>query len=240
MSARSSSDTGPSPRSSFAFWQGETGAALAALIASLTIMLIALGAAAPAWHHVVQDEREQQLIFNGWEFVLALRRHKKINNGGLPGVVDNLVAAKFLRRPYLDPITLADPKLKGAWHFIREGRPEIGCAAVPGAPGVPTASGGAGQGEQPQPLQPQPQPGGGEEIGGGPIAGVRSQSKDESIRILLGKNHYNEWCFSISSQGGIPDNVTSVDQLLGVQPGQAPPQFKSEYENYRRREWGEK
>ncbi|HYT77423.1 MAG TPA: hypothetical protein VEL79_21885, partial [Vicinamibacterales bacterium] len=34
----------------------------------------------------------------------------------------------------------------------------------------------------------------------GGMIGVRSKSKDESIRLYLGRNHYNEWNFVFVSQ----------------------------------------
>src|SRR5262245_20895489 len=106
MFRRSSSDTSRSSNSSpdargeptpsaFARLGGEEGVALAALLLSLTIMLIGLSLAAPSWHYVVQDAKEQELLFRGWRMANALRMHQMDNNR-YPDSIDNLIAAKYL------------------------------------------------------------------------------------------------------------------------------------------------
>jgi hypothetical protein len=67
----------------------------------------------------------------------------------------------------------------------------------------------------------------GQTFGGGPIVGVASTSKNESIREFNQKNHYNEWLFIYSPQsdrGGLL-NTPSQPPLQGAisltQPGGA-------------------
>jgi hypothetical protein len=63
---------------------------------------------------------------------------------------------------------------------------------------------------------------------GHPFIGVMSTSKDESYAIFNGKNHYNEWCFTINT---IDQNIVSVDQVrwaLMTTPKERQPKFKNE------------
>jgi hypothetical protein len=236
MSRRSSSAIAPSAESG---WGGETGAAFAALLASLTVMLIVLGAAAPTWHYVVQNEKEQELLFRGLEIVRALRAHQKFMSGLYPPALDNLVAGKYMRRLYRDPMVP-----DGKWQLIRRGQPLEGCPqfALPSIPG--------GQPAPPPPPPPPPpeQPGGPPTVGGevgtvGEIIGVRSQSRDESIRVFGGRNHYNEWCFVADTQGAlgtaIPESAFSIEQLVGVKAGEQPPPFTGQHDGYLPRDWND-
>jgi len=52
---------------------------------------------------------------------------------------------------------------------------------------------------------------------GGPIVGVRSRSKKKSILVFAGKEHYDEWRFTIDLilQGARPPQLPA--------PGQVPP-----------------
>jgi len=216
----------------------ERGAALAALLACLTIMVIGLGVAAPTWHHMVQDEKERELLYRGWAIAQAIHQHKK-RMSIYPGVLDNMLAAKDLRKSLS-----TDPMSKdGKWQLIRDGRIPMECGVVPGAPpqggnNLPGSPGGPMTGS----------PGHGRGAGGGPgaaqggpveeagavggIIGVRSTSKEQSLRTFLGKNHYNEWCFTVQS---ITDN--SLPSHIAVhRQGEAMPVFAPD-EKRQRREW---
>ena len=52
----------------------------------------------------------------------------------------------------------------------------------------------------------------------GGIIGVASKSKDKSIRIYNGRNHYNEWAFVYQPPQQVPGAVPG-----SVVPGQGPP-----------------
>ncbi|MFZ3212510.1 MAG: type II secretion system protein [Terriglobales bacterium] len=78
----------------------------------------------------------------------------------------------------------------------------------PGQPGTPVS-------QLSSPL------GGGPQIGGGPVVGVASTSKKESIKQLNKKNHYNDWEFVYDptldmTMGG------AAGTALGAVPGQNP------------------
>ena len=67
----------------------------------------------------------------------------------------------------------------------------------------------------------------------GGMMGVRSKSKDESIRLYLGRNHYNEWMFIYVGQQqmpggggrGQPGGVGGPGGRGGPGPGGGPPGF---------------
>ena len=64
--------------------RGESGFSLVALMAGITIMLILMAVAVPSWQHVMQDDREQELLFRGGQIADAIGRFQKKNGGALP------------------------------------------------------------------------------------------------------------------------------------------------------------
>ncbi len=103
----------------------EGGYSLVALMASLTIMLILMGAAAPSWRYIMQDDREQELIFRGGAIADAIQRFQKKSANALPTSLDVLVKGKYLRKAYKDPMTR-----DGKWRLIHAGE-----ATIPPPPG---------------------------------------------------------------------------------------------------------
>lgn len=155
---------------------GESGFSLVALVATMTIMLIVMGAAMPSWKYVVQNEREQELYFRGDQIASAIERYQKKNGGAAPPTLEVLVKGRYLRKAYTDPMTR-----DGKWRFIRVG--EVMVPRAGALPGRPAAS-------------PSPRPG----IGSlssllGPFIGVVSTSRDESLRVMNGRDHYDDWMF---------------------------------------------
>lgn len=157
------------------------GYAMAALLVAMAVMAVLMSAALPVWRHEAQREKEEELVFRGQQYVRALRLYQA-RTQSMPGSVDLLVNGRFLRKKYKDPITGDDFDL-------------IGAAGAAGQTGQATQTGG-GRAAQPQmsasAFGPGTMPGG--------IMGVRSKSKDESIRLYQGRNHYNEWNFLFVNQ----------------------------------------
>ena len=155
---------------------GESGFSLVALVATITIMLIVMGAAMPSWKYVMQNEREQELYFRGDQIATAIELYQKKNGGAAPPTLELLVKGRFLRKAYTDPMTR-----DGKWRFIR-----VGEVAVPRAgalPGGPAAS-------------PSPRPGMSSPSALlVPFIGVASTSKGESLRLMNGRDHYEDWMF---------------------------------------------
>lgn len=190
--------------------RGQAGYAMAALLVALAVMAVLMSVALPVWRQQAQREKEEELVFRGNQYVRAIRLFQS-KSQTFPTSVDMLVQGHFLRKKYKDPITNED------FDYI----PAAGMAGQPGQQGGPGAVGGAGGGRGPitaggqgggrgptpssgvsSPTSMGSQPGGaaaGGMIPGG-MLGVRSKSKDESIRLYLGRNHYNEWMFTYVGQ----------------------------------------
>lgn len=177
---------------------GESGYALAALIAAVTLMLIGLGAAAPTWKYVMKNDREEELIFRGGQIADAIARYQKKNANALPPSLEVLVKGKYLRKAWKDPVAK-----DGKWRFVRQGESLTPAPRKPGAPSpAPTTT-----------LPPSPGSSSGGPIGG--FVGVASMSPDASLRLFNGRNRYNEWIFA----AGQPRVVGKQPQLPGPKPG---------------------
>jgi type II secretory pathway pseudopilin PulG len=161
---------------------------MAALLVALAVMAVLMSVALPVWRHEAQREKEEELVFRGNQYMRAIRLFQA-KNQTFPTSVDMLVQGHFLRKKYKDPITNDDFDL-------------VGAATAPGLPGGQGAQGGAGRGQNPNSPNTGSQPGGavsGGMVPGG-LLGVRSKSKNESSRLLAGRNHYNEWTFIFQQQ----------------------------------------
>ena len=82
----------------------EAGFSLVALVASMTVMLVLMGAAMPSWKYVMKNEREQELFFRGDQIATAIERYQKKNGGTAPPTLEILVKGKYLRKAYTDPM----------------------------------------------------------------------------------------------------------------------------------------
>ena len=186
----------------------EAGYALVALMVTVTVMMVMMGAAVPSWRYLMKNDHEEELLFRGGEIADAIARYQKKNANTLPPSLEVLVKGKFLRKAYKDPLTK-----DGKWRFIRQGE-MLGpgqALGTPGAANAPTTT---------TTTRPSSQMSG--TIGGqlGVIMGVASTSTEKSLRIFNGRTKYNEWLFVagqpriIGRQGGLPT-------VIG--PGQKPP-----------------
>jgi type II secretory pathway pseudopilin PulG len=187
---------------------------MAALLVSLAVMSVLMGALLPAWRHQAQREKEAELVFRGEQYVRAIRLWEmKMGPGSRPPNFDILVQQKYLRKKYKDPMT-EDGEFQPL--YIGTNLP------TPGGPGTggrgPSAPGQGGRSAFP-PAQQQPQQPSG--IGGpgpgGGILGVASKSKESSILIYKGRSHYNEWTFIYASASSAPGGQGS--QMPGGRGG---------------------
>jgi type II secretory pathway pseudopilin PulG len=165
----------------------EAGYALVALVASVTIMLIFMAAAVPAWRYVIKRDREEELFFRGGQIADAIKRYQ-FETQALPVSMDMLLKGrrKYLRRPYKDPM-MPD----GKWRLVPINMP------------CPVPSGGIpGLSNRPSPApSPPPAPGSGTGAPGqgdvfGPFQGVVSRSAEKSLGLMNGQHEvYSNWCF---------------------------------------------
>ena len=182
-----------------------SGYSMPALLAMLAIMALALMLAMPSWRYLVQDDKEQELIFRGGQMSAAIARFQRKNGNALPTSFEQLVNGKYLRQEFKDPMTK-----DGKWRIVRPG--EV-------APSRPTGGAAGGRpGATPSPT-PAPTPGFGGGSGGltGPIAGVASLSRETSLRTVNGNVTYNLWVFTPS----IPLVIGGQAPVAGPRPGAA-------------------
>jgi type II secretory pathway pseudopilin PulG len=151
---------------------------LVALMVAIAITLVGMTVVMPTWRYVMQNDREEELLFRGTQIAEAIIAYRARNNGAGPPTLEALIKGRprLLRKLYKDPMTP-----KGEWRLIR-GEP---CPA-------PTPN----KNEQSMSLKPITSPEAtttGTAFGG--ITGVVSRSTEQSLRIVWGQSHYNEWCF---------------------------------------------
>ena len=178
-----------------------SGYAMAVLLISMSIMAIMMTVALPTWQQLSRREKEAELVFRGEQYARAIQLFQsKAGPGTLPPSIDLLIDQRFLRKKFKDPITNDD--------FV----PLIQLPAGAGGAGAPQQTGRGGGAPQPPPAAaagqrgtPGARPGaapGAAPAGG--IMGVSSKSKEQSIRLYKGRNHYNEWQFMPVARAAAP------------------------------------
>ena len=176
---------------------------MAALLVALAVMAVMMSVALPVWRHDAQREKEEELVFRGQQYVRAIRLFQT-KNRTFPTSIDMLVQGRYLRKKYKDPITAEDfNPIPAAGAIPGQGGQTVGGRAGAPTPGGRAGSpvGGFGPGQAGAP---------GSGLGSGSafssttipggMIGVVSKSKDESIRLYQGRNHYNEWTFIFVNQ----------------------------------------
>ena len=182
---------------------------MAALLVSLAVMSVLMGALLPAWRHQAQREKEAELVFRGEQYVRAIRLWEmKMGPGSRPPNFDILVQQKFLRKKYKDPMT-EDGEFQPL--YVGANLPAPGGAGPGGRGPSGPGAGGRGRAGRPRPgnnaAAASTASGIGGQMGGGGILGVASKSKETSIRIYKGRSHYNEWTFVFANASSAPGGV---------------------------------
>jgi type II secretory pathway pseudopilin PulG len=193
----------------------EAGFSLVAAAAGITIMMVMMGVAVPAWRYVMQNAREEELIFRGGQIADAIQRYQAKHGNTPPVSLEVLVKGKFLRKAYKDPMTE-----KGQWRFIRPG--EVLVQPPPGAGGRRR---GGMPGQTPATPTPSPEIGlgvaqasrGGLTIG--PFIGVASTSKEKSLRVFNQRSRYDQWLFVVGQPRVVgKDAKNMMPRLPGMKP----------------------
>jgi len=216
------------------------GYILAVLLIGMAIAAVWMSAAIPAWRQQATRQRELELIFRGEQYARSVALYYIKNNCTLPMNVDDLVAKKYLRKKWNDPITNDDFVIipgnqpGGGGAPLQGGAP--GRAGTPGGTGQPSrggapvsigggapvsiGGGGAPGGAGVQP--PRPSTGGGipgttgQAPAGSGIAGVMSKSTATSIIVYNGQQTYQGWQFLYQAQ---MQKMGVAPQCGGNQPG---------------------
>ena len=186
---------------------GEGGYVLLGIVLLIVIMGIFMGAAVPIWQHLMRREKEDELIWRGNQYIRAIELYQRKHPGAYPAKFEDLVEQKFLRKLYKDPMSE-----DGEWKVLRQLSPEV--RSLMGTAGAPPGAGRRGRrgrterrtGRASETRPSSTRFGGAEGQGLGGIVGVASKNEEESIRVLDGKEHYNEWLFvyAARAQAGRP------------------------------------
>lgn len=174
------------------------GHLMVALVAQVAILMVLTTAGIEEWRQILRRDAEAEMMFRAQEIVRAILRFQQ-SHGRPPNKLEELIEAGpkgeyFLRRLYDDPLVsdgewgllyagpggaLVDPNASES--ALRESRPgELDTRRAP----VSGLSGAFDTNQAPA-------------IGGLPIAGVKSLSKDKPFREYNGVSDYSQWLFSI-------------------------------------------
>lgn len=190
------------------------------LMVAVTILTVFTAAALPMWSHAMKREKEEELIARGWQYAEAIRVFQQ-RHGRYPTRLQELMEVKprSIRQLWKDPMTES-----GEWGLVFQGGP-----TQPGQPQGQVVAGGSGpnggapngdgeEQEQRGPRAPRP----GEQRTVGPIVGVRSLSKEGSIKTFFGEESYDRWQFTVErltraggkSQVGFGQGRTTPEPFL--------------------------
>ena len=164
----------------------QRGYAMAALLVGLSVMSVLMGAMLPVWTHMVQRDKEEELVFRGQQYARAIGLFQRKFANTPPPSIEVLVEQRFLRKKYKDPITKDDFQ------------PIYANQAAVGVVSAPTGARRPGQVATAELATPAPTRVAGSTSptgAAGGIVGVTSKSKERSIRLYNGRDKYNEWAF---------------------------------------------
>ena len=215
--------------------RGEAGYNLVMLAVAITLLNIAVAVMLPLWSTAIRREKEEELIFRGFQYAEAIRVfHQRYQR--YPNKLEELMEVKprCIRQLWKDPMTD-----NGKWSLIFQNQPQGPFQPQPGQPPPPPGQdqdgdgqpdgqdqdddgGGAGNGAL--------KPGKGEVVQVGPIIGVRSKSGKKSILVFYGQERYDEWQFTESQLlGGTQPVSTGGAGGAGVPPAPGGVQFSTRW-----------
>ena len=188
---------------------------LVMLMVLLTVLNIAVAASLPAWSGMIRREKEEELVFRGLQYAEAIRVFQ--NRFQRPPIrLQELIEVepRSIRRLWKDPMTD-----DGKWALIPlQGPPTVEMQQQQGRQeekGVPEGKdeNGREDGEDTSGDGGFGGPKKGDEVQIGPLKGVHSKSRKTSFLLFNGKDHYDEWWFTV-------DLFTQPAQTLGGDPTQ--------------------
>jgi type II secretory pathway pseudopilin PulG len=183
----------PSESNARRSWLDDRGYIMVVLLIAMAVTAVWMGAALPAWRQQATREKELELMFRGQQYARAVALYYRKNNNVLPVDIDTLVAQKYLRKKWKDPISNTDFVLIGGGTPVVQGGP------VGGPQGGPPVN-LAGRGGPPTGATSQ----------AGGVMGVFSKSTATSIIVYKNQQEYDLWKFL----------YTDALMLMGV--GQGP------------------
>jgi type II secretory pathway pseudopilin PulG len=167
---------------------------LVILMVAVTVMTILVAAALPSWSTAVRRDKEEELIFRGLQYVEAIRVFQQ-RFGRLPSRIEELVEVepRCIRQLWPDPFTG-----KRDWVLLRG---EVPAGAAGETPPPEDPEGRPSDENLPDPTVAQ-----------GPIRGVRSRHRGDSLKTFFDKDRYEQWVFSL-------EMLTGGGAITGVAPG---------------------
>jgi type II secretory pathway pseudopilin PulG len=174
----------------------EAGYNLVILLVAVTVLNVLVAAMLPLWSTAIRREKEEELVFRGFQYAEAIRVYRLRHGGNYPIKLDQLIETKprCIRQLWKDPMTE-----DGKWALIFQNQPTPPVQPQdPQRPGEPEEKGEASTGENENDADGRQQfgPRKGETVEIGPIIGVRSKSGKESMLVLFGRERYDEWHFT--------------------------------------------
>ncbi len=175
---------------------------LVMLMVILAVLNIAIAASLPAWSGVIRREKEEELVFRGLQYAEAIRVFQ--NRFQRPPIrLQELIEVepRSIRKLWKDPMTE-----DGKWALIPLQGPGGVEMQLPqeqqGEKGPPKGKDENGRedgedGEDDAGDGGFGGPGKGEVVQIGPLKGVHSKSRKTSFLLFNGKDHYDEWWFTV-------------------------------------------
>ena len=160
----------PSESNARRSWLDDRGYIMVVLLIAMAVTAVWMGAALPAWRQQATREKELELMFRAQQYARAIALYYRKNNNVLPMDVDTLVAQKYLRKKWKDPITNSDFVLIGGGTPVVQGGPPANLAGRGGPPTGATSQAGG-------------------------VMGVFSKSTATSIIIYKNQQEYDLWKF---------------------------------------------
>ena len=200
---------------------------LVVLAVAITVLNILVAKALPLWSHVIQREKEEELIFRGLQYAEAIRLFEG-RAQRLPTRLEELIEVKprCIRKLWANPMTE-----DGSWGLIFQDRQGQQLQQ-------PQAQDDRGRSRQGNEQQSQSfgVPGAGKEVRVGPIVGVYSPQGGEAVKVFSpfgggGGTDISEWRFTRDllqglgagmDQGSAP-SMNAADIGKPWPPGITPP-----------------
>lgn len=204
--------------------RGDAGYNMVVLMVLVTVLHVLVAAVLPAWSGAIQREKEEELIFRGLQYAEAIRVFQARQNRP-PVRLEELVEVepRSIRRLWEDPMTG-----EARWGLIFAGAG----VPIPGqGEGQNGDAEGAGGGENGgfDAAQPPPITSGEDQVTQGPISGVYSLARGESMIEFQGKQAYSEWHFTVDLLQRGPEVAAGTGNVrlgpgtpLGVGSGSKP------------------
>ena len=182
----------------------------------MAILTILTAAVAPAISVIMQRDRENELIFRGKQYARGIVQFQR-RFGRLPTSLKEMAEnrPRTIRKLWKDPMCNCDD-----WYLIIQGTPDanpVGGANI----GQTGQTGSTGPRPTPTPL-PFGSPAAAKNVG--PIIGVRSKVKKDSLQDWRGVKSYDQWRFIAGDDRDfLAPNAPFNPGSIIPQPGSRPP-----------------